>query len=129
MSPDFRDSSRARTRDGTVHFADTKPHEIKLEYVHRGAAGGIDLRWLPPANVLRAEAVATARSADVIVAFLGLSPELEGEEMPVQLPGFSGGDRTDIRLPTVQRDLLYSADGHGRTGRRRAHERQRTRIR
>ena len=112
-SPDFRDSSRTLKREGTLHFADTKPHEIKLEYVHRGAAGGIDLRWLPPANVLRAEAVATARAADVVVAVLGLSPELEGEEMPVRLPGFSGGDRTDIRLPAVQRDLLYSLSATG----------------
>lgn len=81
--------------------------------MHRGAAGGIDLRWLPPAHVLRAEAVAAARAADVVVAVLGLSPELEGEEMPVRLPGFSGGDRTDIRLPAVQRDLLDTLSSTG----------------
>jgi beta-glucosidase len=40
------------------------------------------------------------------VAFAGLSPNLEGEEMRVRLEGFSGGDRTDIRLPKAQRDLL-----------------------
>lgn len=36
----------------------------------------------------------------------GISARLEGEEMPVQLPGFSGGDRTDIELPEVQRTLI-----------------------
>jgi beta-glucosidase len=43
---------------------------------------------------------------DVVVFAGGISPRLEGEEMPVQLPGFSGGDRTDIELPAVQRRLL-----------------------
>ena len=43
---------------------------------------------------------------DVVVFAGGISPRLEGEEMPVQLPGFSGGDRTDLELPAVQRDLL-----------------------
>ena len=36
----------------------------------------------------------------------GISPRLEGEEMRVNLPGFRGGDRTDIQLPAVQRQLL-----------------------
>src|SRR5206468_11438314 len=95
-------------------FADTKPHEIKVEYLHHGAGGGIDLRWLPPAATLRAEAVSAARAADVVIAFVGLSPELEGEEMPVHLPGFSGGDRTDIRLPAVQRDLVNALTATGK---------------
>ncbi len=38
----------------------------------------------------------------------GISPRLEGEEMRVNLPGFRGGDRTDIQLPAVQRQLLKS---------------------
>jgi beta-glucosidase len=35
-----------------------------------------------------------------------LSPNLEGEEMPVKVTGFSGGDRTDIKLPDSQLQLL-----------------------
>jgi len=37
---------------------------------------------------------------------LGLSPDLEGEEMPVHVPGFAGGDRTDLALPRPQQELL-----------------------
>jgi beta-glucosidase len=37
---------------------------------------------------------------------MGLSPILEGEEMPVDVEGFAGGDRTDIRLPRPQEELL-----------------------
>jgi beta-glucosidase len=97
-----------------VHFADTRPHAIKLEYVHRNSPGGIDLTWQPPAQALRAQAVAAARQADVVVALLGLSPELEGEEMPVKLEGFSGGDRTDIALPEPQRELLAALEATGK---------------
>ena len=46
------------------------------------------------------------RDVDVVVFASGISPRVEGEEMPVTLPGFRGGDRTDIQLPDVQRRLL-----------------------
>ena len=47
-------------------------------------------------------ALTTATNADMIVYVGGLTPNLEGEEMPVNADGFSGGDRTQIELPTVQ---------------------------
>ena len=43
---------------------------------------------------------------DLVIFAGGISPRLEGEEMPVDFPGFRGGDRTDIQLPDVQRRLL-----------------------
>jgi beta-glucosidase len=46
------------------------------------------------------------KGIDVVVFVGGLSGKLEGEEMPVHFPGFKGGDRTDIELPAVQRNLL-----------------------
>jgi beta-glucosidase len=63
---------------------------------------------------LRDEAVKVARQADVVVAFVGLSRDLEGEEMPIHVPGFSGGDRTDIALPRVQQDLLEAVAATGK---------------
>ena len=44
----------------------------------------------------------------------GISPRLEGEEMPVAVPGFDGGDRTDIELPDVQRELLKALHDAGK---------------
>lgn len=44
----------------------------------------------------------------------GISPHLEGEEMPVSFPGFKGGDRTDIELPDVQRELLKALHDAGK---------------
>ncbi len=105
---------RGQVLDATVHLSDTKPHLIRLEYIHSNGSAGIDLTWQAPAAVLRDQAVDIARQADVIVAMVGLSPSLEGEEMPVKLEGFSGGDRTAINLPAVQEDLLKALAATGK---------------
>lgn len=46
------------------------------------------------------------KDVDVIVFAGGISPKLEGEEMPVCVPGFRGGDREYIELPTIQTRLI-----------------------
>lgn len=56
-----------------------------------------------------AELASAAREADVIVAAVGLTSDLEGEEMPVKIDGFSGGDRTHLQLPADQRAYLQAA--------------------
>ncbi len=60
------------------------------------------------------DALALAQQADVIIAVMGISPALEGEEMSVNLKGFSGGDRTDIALPALQQSLLRALAGLGK---------------
>ncbi|HET9571745.1 MAG TPA: glycoside hydrolase family 3 C-terminal domain-containing protein [Bacteroidales bacterium] len=55
------------------------------------------------------EAVAQkVKGVDAIVFVGGISPKLEGEEMKIDLPGFKGGDRTNIDLPLVQEKLLMA---------------------
>jgi len=107
---------RPKAPEFKLRFDDIQPRKFRLEYTHRAPlfAAGATFDWLPPADVLRDEAVRTARQSDVVVAFVGLSPDLEGEEMPVHVPGFSGGDRTDISLPRVQQDLLEALAATGR---------------
>ncbi len=52
--------------------------------------------------------------ADIILFAGGISPQLEGEEMPVTVPGFKGGDRTSIMLPAVQTELLKALKSTGK---------------
>ncbi|MGA9451905.1 MAG: glycoside hydrolase family 3 C-terminal domain-containing protein [Verrucomicrobiia bacterium] len=59
-------------------------------------------------------AIETADTADVIIYVGGISPQLEGEEMPVHYDGFSGGDRTRIELPPVQENLLKMLKATGK---------------
>ena len=55
---------------------------------------------------LDSAAVQAAEQADAVVLFLGLTANLEGEEMRLDVPGFKGGDRTTIDLPAPQKALL-----------------------
>jgi beta-glucosidase len=104
--------------DPTVNLdlADTHPHNIRVEYVFKAPLLGaaITLEWRPPAEVLRNEAVQAAKDSDVVLAFVGISPNLEGEEMPVHVAGFDGGDRTNIDLPKTQSDLLEAVAATGK---------------
>jgi beta-glucosidase len=93
----------------TAHFDGQTPHNLTVEYTHVGPifSAGLTLAWKPPIELMRQEAVKVAQQADVVVAFIGLSPDLEGEENAgMHVEGFSGGDRTDVSLPRVQQDLL-----------------------
>ncbi|GAC1652493.1 MAG: glycoside hydrolase family 3 C-terminal domain-containing protein [Acidobacteriaceae bacterium] len=98
------------------NFPDTQPHDFRLEYSHSGdfAGGGITLSWSTPADAQLAEAMNAARTSEVVVAFVGLSPELEGEEMPIKIQGFEGGDRTSIELPQSQERMLEALGGLGK---------------
>jgi beta-glucosidase len=100
----------------SVDFADTNPHEFKLEYSHSGdqAGGGLYLKWAAPAQAQLDEAVSAAKRSDIVVAFVGLSPQLEGEEMPIKIDGFAGGDRTKIILPAAQQNLLEAVAATGK---------------
>ena len=55
-----------------------------------------------------------AAEADAIIFVGGLSSSLEGEEMPVDLPGFRKGDRTNIDLPRVQAEMLKALKKTGK---------------
>ncbi len=105
---------RGAVIEAPVTFRDSQPHPIRLEYLHRAGTAGIDLTWQAPAAALREQAVEAAKQSEVVIAFVGLSPNLEGEESPVKLTGFSGGDRTSIDLPASQEELLKALGATGK---------------
>jgi len=105
--------------DGThmqvkLHFADGKPHALRMELVHQSRDGGVRLQWLAPPAAQLAEAGRAIRAADAVIAFVGLSPDVEGEALQVEVPGFAGGDRTTLDLPAPQRALLQRAAASGK---------------
>lgn len=90
-------------------------YALRVEYRQPGAGGTLQLGWIPPAAAALAEAEALVKDSDVAVVFVGLSSELEGEEMrAVQIPGFQGGDRTSLDLPAPQEELVKTAIATGR---------------
>jgi beta-glucosidase len=58
--------------------------------------------------------VSRLKDADVIIYVGGISPRLEGEEMRVENPGFKGGDRTDIEIPAVQKEMIKALKQTGK---------------
>jgi beta-glucosidase len=95
----------------TRHSADIplekgRYYRIRAEMVSNGADPQARLIWSGPERDLLEEAVRAARNSEAVVLVLGLSPHLEGEEMPVRVKGFSGGDRTEIELPETQQVLI-----------------------
>jgi beta-glucosidase len=92
-----------------------RKYALRVEYRQAGAGGTIQLAWTPPANATLSEAVALAKGSDVAVLFVGLSSELEGEEMRrVDIPGFLGGDRTSLDLPEPQENLVKAMIATGK---------------
>jgi beta-glucosidase-like glycosyl hydrolase len=59
-------------------------------------------------------AVAAAKNADIVIAAVGITSRLEGEEMPVEQPGFLGGDRTSLDLPKPEEDLVQAVAATGK---------------
>ena len=60
------------------------------------------------------ETIAQLKGIDKVIFCGGIAPSLEGEEMPVNIEGFKGGDRTSIELPKVQREFLKALKAAGK---------------
>jgi beta-glucosidase len=73
-----------------------------------------ELSWVEITKDYRKEALDAARKADVVIFCGGISSNLEGEEMPLVIDGFSHGDRTSLNLPQVQEDLLKELQKTGK---------------
>jgi beta-glucosidase len=98
---------RERPLDATVQLEAGRTYAVHLDYVQLTQNGRVQFGWIAPGGNDELErALAAAREADHIVLTLGITPDLEGEEMSVNAEGFKGGDRLDIALPAPQRELL-----------------------
>jgi beta-glucosidase len=89
-----------------VHLEKGHPVKLDVVYGRRDDEPEAQLIWAPVNNSPDPAAVAAARNADVVVAAVGITSRLEGEEMPVHVPGFLGGDRTDLKVPDPEEALL-----------------------
>ncbi|MGB6975225.1 MAG: glycoside hydrolase family 3 C-terminal domain-containing protein [Terracidiphilus sp.] len=92
---------------GRVHLEKGRKVAVKVEYASIGDHTPLaQLIWTPVNDAPSPEAIEAARKADVVIAVVGITSQLEGEEMKVDVPGFLGGDRTSIDLPQPEEDLV-----------------------
>ena len=99
---------------GRIHFVRGQTGELTVHYRSMPKAPRLQLIWAKADDDVSPDALAAARGADLVVAVVGITSRLEGEEMPVSMPGFLGGDRTSIDLPQPEEALLEAI---ARTGR------------
>lgn len=93
-----------------------RSYDLRMEYFQYQRENIAKLVWSYPRMTERLidEALRVAAQSEVVVAVLGISARLEGEEMNVPLEGFRGGDRTEISLPKSQETLLEALVGLGK---------------
>lgn len=89
-------------------------YEIELSYCHTDKTATLQFDLGEQRALDIPALLGRIGQADVVVFAGGISPNLEGEEMAVSAPGFRGGDRTDIQLPAVQRELLAALKAAGK---------------
>jgi len=91
-----------------------KTYHIEIRYKQKDGKGSIRLAAGKYQKMDFKAMANRLKDADAIVYIGGISPQLEGEEMPVNYPGFDGGDRTSILLPQVQTELLKALNETGK---------------
>lgn len=110
-------SRRTRNALGEFEFVAGQTYDLRVEYAElANQYAQMKLVWMPPnaQERLRQQAIENARNADAVVMVMGISPSIEGEEMPVKLDGFRGGDRTEIELPKPQQQLIKDIHAVGK---------------
>ena len=117
-------SKPAVSSDRYSHWGEpVKLVEVRLEKGQRypvhfqtetGVSAGPAMFWKRISTDLDKDLREGVAAADVVVAVVGLTSDLEGEEMPVHVEGFSGGDKTSLELPADQRRLLEQAKALGK---------------
>jgi len=106
-----------RANPNKVPFTVEAGKEYKIEVRYRQLnnwAASLTLNFGKEVPVTYDALIAKVKDADVVVFVGGISPRLEGEEMPINMPGFKGGDRTDIELPAVQRNCMAALKKAGK---------------
>ncbi|HEV8217937.1 MAG TPA: glycoside hydrolase family 3 C-terminal domain-containing protein, partial [Gemmatimonadaceae bacterium] len=109
---EFPDPRQAQSEP--IRLEAGRAYRLRVEGQESYGEAQLQLLWAPPHDALLNDALAVASQADAVVMFAGLTARLEGEEMAIQIPGFRGGDRTQIDLPAPQQQLLEKVAALGK---------------
>jgi len=99
---------------GRVHLEKGLKAAVQMNYGSNNGKAHAELFWTRVNNAVSPEAITAVKNADAVIAVVGITSQLEGEEMPVSEPGFLGGDRTSIDLPKPEEDLVEAVAATGK---------------
>jgi len=115
LAMEYLDPEHAQAKAGHLRLEQGKKVALKVRYeLNEKGLVEAQLSWAKFDPKPSPEAIAAAKAADVVVAVLGITSDLEGEEMPVSEEGFKGGDRTSIDLPKPEEALLEAVTATGK---------------
>lgn len=89
-------------------------YRLRFEFAQENEGGGVSLSAVKRRKSDPDALAESVKAADIIVFVGGISPSLEGEEMPVNVSGFNKGDRTSIALPEVQTEAMKALKATGK---------------
>lgn len=107
-----------RTTQSRIEFEGVKGKEYKIEIrYHEMPNYNADIKFNigHETPIDYTSAIKQLKDCETVVFVGGISPQLEGEEMPINVDGFKGGDRTNIELPKVQREFLKALKQAGKS--------------
>jgi beta-glucosidase len=115
LAMEYVDPEHTGAKAGHIHLDQAKKVTIRVRY-ELNEKGPVEAQafWAKYDPNPSAESIAAAKNADVVVAVLGITGDLEGEEMPVHEDGFKGGDRVSIDLPKPEEALLEAVMATGK---------------
>jgi len=109
------DNNGVDAKVGRVHLEAGKAAKLEVDFAPgENPKPTAKLVWAPVDMKPQPAAIAAAKAADVTIAVVGITSELEGEEMPVEEPGFKGGDRTSLDLPKPEEELIEAVAATGK---------------
>jgi beta-glucosidase len=106
--------NRWGARSYQLNVEANKTYKLVVEYFQGDGKASVKFRAGRLAKTDFSSVANRVKDADAIVFVGGISPQLEGEEMRVNFPGFDGGDRTSIMLPAVQTELMKALKATGK---------------
>jgi beta-glucosidase len=104
----------AQKREYTMNVEQGRSYHILIEYYQAGGKGELKFDIGLSRKVDYKAVAQKVKDVDAIIFVGGISSSFEGEEMGVNLPGFRNGDRTNIDLPQVQKDMLQALKNTGK---------------
>lgn len=102
-------SSETENIAKTIQFPleKNKKYKFVLEYKCTNQwISSIQMSWNKEHLLGKDTMIQKIKQSDVVIYVGGITARLEGEEMPVEIEGFSKGDRTNLKLPAAQHSLL-----------------------
>ena len=102
----YKGEHHAFHKEKPVQLEAGKKYSVVVKYRNLSGDADMKLLWAQPRKDLVNDLQHQARDCEAIIAVVGLSQRLEGEQMDIEIDGFAGGDRTNLQLPAEQKEML-----------------------